>query len=106
MKRRRATAGPRATISVWLPRGALRRQPHPTKPSPLTVLHDLMLGGRHSRNTVARMGVSLPTADRWLKALERAIPGVRRVKLGQTAWLEWTAPVARAKHVDGLGETR
>lgn len=36
----------------------------------LDVLRDLMLGGRHSRTTVARMGPSLPTADRWLKIRE------------------------------------
>jgi transposase len=58
----------------------------------LDVLRDLMLGGRHCRRTVARMGVSLPTADRWLKALEETVPGVERVKVGKVAWLEWKAP--------------
>jgi hypothetical protein len=56
--------------------------------SVLQVLGDLMRGGRHSRRTLARMGVSLPTADRWLKQLE-GVPGVRRVSEGKTRWLEW-----------------
>jgi len=60
----------------------------------LDVLTDLMLGGRHSRRTVARMGVSLPTADRWLEAL-RTVPGVRKVKQGKTSWYEWRAPPKR-----------
>jgi hypothetical protein len=31
----------------------------------LDVLRDLMLGGRHSRSTAVRLGISFPTADRW-----------------------------------------
>jgi hypothetical protein len=62
----------------------------------LDVLRDLMLGGRHSRRTVAHGGVSLPTADRWLAAL-MVIPGVRRVRVGKTTWLEWASPVAARK---------
>lgn len=56
--------------------------------SALRILRDLMLGGRHSRHTVAATGVSLPTADRWLVAL-RIVPGIRMVKVGRTTWLEW-----------------
>jgi hypothetical protein len=54
----------------------------------LDVLRDLMLGGRHSRQTVIRFGVSYPTADRWLASLLR-VPGVRRFKMGKTMWYEW-----------------
>jgi hypothetical protein len=57
----------------------------------LDVLGDLLRGGRHDRNTVARLGVSLPTADRWLEALEERVPGLRRVKVGKTSWLEWSS---------------
>lgn len=60
----------------------------PTVWGPLHVLRDLMLGGRHSRRTVARSGVSLPTADRWLAAL-MVVPGVKRVRVGKTSWFEW-----------------
>jgi hypothetical protein len=55
----------------------------------LDVLRDLMLGKRHSRQTVARMGVHERTADRWLELLEKKVPGVRRIRVGQTSWLEW-----------------
>jgi len=57
----------------------------------LDVLSDLMLGGRHSRQTIARMGVSLPTADRWLKSL-LTVPGVRKLRIGKTSWFEWQKP--------------
>lgn len=60
--------------------------------TPLDVVRDLMLGGRHSRSTIARYGVSLPTADRWIKAIVRTIPGMRFVKEGRTTWLEWRRP--------------
>jgi hypothetical protein len=59
--------------------------------SKLDVLRDLMLGGRHSRTTVTRFGVSLPTADRWLLALYRKIPGVRKVRVGKTTWFEFAS---------------
>ena len=59
--------------------------------SELDVLRDLMLGGRHSRHTIARCGISLPTADRWLKAIAKTIPGARKVREGKTTWLEWRA---------------
>lgn len=55
----------------------------------LDVLSDLMRGGRHSRHSVARYGVSLPTADRWLVALVQKVPGVRKVRVGRTSWFEW-----------------
>lgn len=54
----------------------------------LDVLRDLMLGGRHSRQTAVRLGVSYPTADRWLESLLK-VPGVRRFKMGKTTWYEW-----------------
>lgn len=59
------------------------------KPGPVDLLRDLMLGGRHSRHTVIRFGVSLPTADRWLKELYEKIPGVRKVREGKTTWFDW-----------------
>lgn len=59
------------------------------KTTQLAILRDLMKGGRHSRHTVAATGVSLPTADRWLKEIERTIPGVRRFKVGVVSWFEW-----------------
>lgn len=71
MKRHRAIAGPGGTLDV---------------------LRDLMLGGRHSRHTVTRFGVSLPTADRWLMELARKVPGVRKVREGTTSWFEWRRP--------------
>ena len=58
----------------------------------LEVLRDLMLGGKHSRRTVARGGVSLPTADRWLHELLDVVPGVKRSKEGKVSWFEWKAP--------------
>jgi hypothetical protein len=66
----------------------------------LDVLRDLMLGGRHSRRTVARGGVSLPTADRWLMALYVTIPGVRKVRDGKTTWFEWKDSRAGKKGSD------
>lgn len=57
----------------------------------LDVVRDLMLGGRHSRRTVAVMAdVSLQTADRWLVSIRTTIPGVRVVRVGKTTWLEWS----------------
>jgi hypothetical protein len=58
----------------------------------LDVLGDILRGGRHSRTTVARFGVSLPTADRWLDALEARVPGLRRLKVGRVSWLEASGP--------------
>jgi hypothetical protein len=54
----------------------------------LDVLLDLMLGLRHSRQTAVRLGISFPTADRWLESL-LVIPGVRKFKRGKTTWYEW-----------------
>jgi|GEM_PF-4387674 hypothetical protein len=54
----------------------------------LDVLRDLMLGGRHSRQTAVRLGISFPTADRWLESL-LTVPGVRKFKQGKTTWYEW-----------------
>lgn len=62
----------------------------------LEILADLMKGGRHSRTTVARTGISLATADRWLKELGEMIPGVRSVREGNVSWFEWRAPVTAA----------
>jgi hypothetical protein len=67
------------------------------KPGPLDVLRDLMLGGRHSRHTVRRFGVSLPTADRWLKELYGKIPGVRKVRDGKTTWFDWVRRETRTE---------
>jgi hypothetical protein len=56
----------------------------------LDILRDLMLGGRHSRTTVARAAkVSLPTADRWLMALRQKVPGMHAVRVSKTTWVEW-----------------
>lgn len=68
-------------------RGRARRAPRP-RPNALFVLRDLVLGGRHCRRTVAALGVSLPTADRWLKAL-LVVPGVRKRRISKTTWFEW-----------------
>lgn len=61
--------------------------------TPLHVLRDIMLGGRHSRRTIAAMaaGPSLPTADRWIVQLVNTVPGVRTVRVGKTTWVEWRA---------------
>lgn len=56
-----------------------------TRFSELDILAQLMRGGRHSRQTVAACGVSLPTAD----VLWQKVPGVRVVKVGKTTWFEW-----------------
>jgi len=48
-----------------------------------------MLGGRHSRHTVHRYGVSLPTADRWLQSLYDVIPRVQKIRVGKTTWYQW-----------------
>jgi hypothetical protein len=57
----------------------------------LDLLRDLMLGGRHSRQTAVRLGISFPTADRWLESL-LMVPGVRKTKIGKTTWYEWKPP--------------
>lgn len=55
----------------------------------LEIVRDLLLGGRFCRHTVARQfNVSLPTADRWLVAIETHIPGAKRVRVGKIAWVE------------------
>lgn len=59
----------------------------------LLVLRDLMLGGRHSRSTVAHaFNVSLPTADRWLEWLYKTIPRIRKKRISHVTWLEWSEP--------------
>jgi hypothetical protein len=62
---------------------------HPGAVTVLDVVRELMLEGRHSRKTCARMGVSLPTADRWLEQIRKTIPGARKFKTGKTVWYEW-----------------
>lgn len=53
----------------------------------LSVVADLLRGGRHSRRTLASStGKSLPTADRWLDQLEESLPSVRRFREGRTTW--------------------
>lgn len=67
----------------------------------LDILHDLMLGGRHSRHTVSVAArVSLPTADRWLQALWRKVPGVRVMRVGHTTWYEWHARASTTDNVE------
>lgn len=66
----------------------------------LDVLRAMMLGGWHSRHTVAaQMDVTLATADRWLKALEQRVPGVVRVRkgAGRIVWLQWQTPGMKEK---------
>lgn len=58
----------------------------------LDVLREIMLGGRHSRRTVASHGVSLPTADRWLKQLRQSVPGMYLMRIGNVSWVEWRPP--------------
>jgi predicted DNA-binding transcriptional regulator YafY len=54
----------------------------------LGIVADLLRGDRHSRRTIAQAtGKSLPTADRWIEHLQRALPGLRRVREGKTTWL-------------------
>ena len=65
--------------------------------SELDLLRDLMLGGRHSRQTAVRFGISLPTADRWLASL-LVVPGVRRFRQGKTTWYEWKLTGAMRPH--------
>ena len=69
----------------------------------LEVLRDLMLGGKHSRRTIARGGVSLPTADRWLVELLEVVPGVRRTREGRVSWFEWKAPPQRLEAIAVAG---
>ncbi len=64
--------------------------------SPLDVARDIMLGGRHSRHTIARGGVSLPTADRWIKLIAETLPGAKRTRVGKTTWLEWSWSAPKA----------
>lgn len=73
----------------------------------LSILRDLMLGGRHSRTTVARAArVSLPTADRWLKSLESTVPGIRRRRIGNVSWFEWHSPAPTPNGICGACERR
>ena len=66
----------------------------------LQVLRDVMLGGAHSRVTVARaMRVSLPTADRWIKQLAAVVPGCRLRREGKTTWLEYRGGARRRSGV-------
>lgn len=64
--------------------------------SELDVVRDLLIGGRHSRRTLAAMGVSLPTADRWIRRIAKTIPGVRKVRRGKSLWIEWSSDEGRA----------
>jgi len=61
----------------------------------LSVLRDLMQGGRHNRHTISRQfDVSLPTADRWIVAMD-TLPGTRQRRIGRVLWVEWECPVER-----------
>ena len=64
--------------------------------TPLDVVRDIMLCGRHSRHTIARGGVSLPTADRWIKLIAETLPGAKRIRVCKTAWLEWSWSAPKA----------
>ena len=55
----------------------------------LHVIRELLRGWQLSRHSVAKMGVSLPTADRWLEAIRVTVPGARKFKRGKTTWYEW-----------------
>jgi len=55
----------------------------------LDVIREMLKGWQLSRHSVAAMGVSLPTADRWLEAIRLIIPGARKFKRGRTTWYEW-----------------
>jgi hypothetical protein len=66
-----------------------RRRVRPEGITLLDLVRILMLGGRESRTTVARMGVSLPTADRWLQHIFHTIPGMHKLRMGKVSWFEW-----------------
>ena len=68
------------------------RSDAPPRIDELDILRDLMSGGRHSRSTVVRCGVSLPTADRWLRAIWIKIPGIVATRVGRATWFEWAPP--------------
>ena len=69
--------------------------------SPLELLRDLMLGARHSRQTVARAaGLSIRTSDRWLREL-LVIPGVSFGKQGKTTWFAW-GPILCREQISAL----
>jgi len=94
---------------------------HETPIAMLDVIRDLILGARYSRRSLQRMGVSLPTADRWIREIARVIPWMRTVRAGKTTWLEWAPPrvmpgrlpeitfaeleVERLDHEEALDET-
>jgi hypothetical protein len=71
----------------------------------LDVLRDLMLGGRHSRSTAVRLGISFPTADRWLESLLR-VPGVRKTKIGKVTWYEWEPTKTMLVEAERSGRVR
>jgi len=71
----------------------------------LDLLRDLMLGGRHSRQTAVRLGISFPTADRWLESLMK-VPGVRQTKIGKVTWYEWEPTKAMLVEAERSGRTR
>lgn len=59
----------------------------------LVIVADLLRGVVHTRHTVAaRAGVSLPTADRWIKSIVTTLPGARTRKAGKTALVEMRQP--------------
>lgn len=66
----------------------------------LRVLRDLMMGGVYSRHTIAKQyGISLVTADRWMRALRDVIPGVRLEKQGKTTWAMYVGARPTSKEV-------
>jgi hypothetical protein len=71
----------------------------------LDVLRDLMLGGRHSRSTAVRLGISLPTADRWLESITRIL-GVRKTKIGKVTWYEWEPTKAMLIEAERSGRVK
>lgn len=66
-------------------------------PKLLGIVADLLSGTRHSRQTVAQVTKrSLPTADRWIGQIEAKLrPHVRKVRQGNTSWLEYQGGTER-----------
>lgn len=54
----------------------------------LEVVGDLMRGARHSRHTMARAtGRSLPTVDRWMVEIAKALPNIRHARDDEGVWI-------------------
>jgi len=85
--RHRGQSGARRSLAALLGSQAMRRlRKGVTK---LHVVRDLLDGKMHNRHTVARLGVSLPTADRWLESIRLLVPGTSKFKDSKTTWYAW-----------------